>query len=112
MLYSAVVYVFVYVFVYLIDYVMNICLSMCFDFLIVVFLNAGNFLTGKKDGLTGRKDPEFYTLSNEFIKAHHDSSGAWHKVRLSGAREEIDPYKNEHGFELIALRLGIPPLSR
>jgi len=84
----------------------------CFDFLIVVFLNAGNFLTGKKDGLTGRKDPEFYTLSNEFIKAHHNSSGTWHKVRLSGVSEEIAPYKNEHGFELIAQRLGIPPLCR
>jgi hypothetical protein len=84
----------------------------CFDFLVVAFLNAGNFLTGRKDGLTGKKDPEFYTLSSEFIREHHDSTSVWQKVRLSGLLDEIDKYKNEQGFEMIAERLGIPPLSR
>jgi len=84
----------------------------CFDFLIVVFLNAGNFLTGNKDGLTGKRDPEFYTLSSEFIRAHHDKTSVWQKVRLSGVLDEIEEFKNEFGFDLIAKQLGIPPLSR
>lgn len=84
----------------------------CFDFLVVVFLNVGNFLTGAKDGRSGLREPEFNTLSSEFIKVHHDNSGTWQKVRLSGVLDEIEQFKNELGFELIAERLGIPPLSR
>ncbi len=84
----------------------------CFDFLIVAFLNAVNFLTGAKDGKTVRRNPEFYTLSSDFIKAHHDNSSVWQKVRLSGVLDEIEQFKDELGFELIAERLGIPPLSR
>jgi len=75
----------------------------CFDFLIVAFLNAGK---------TGRRDPEFYTLSSDFIREHHDSKSVWQKVRLSGVLDEIEQFKNELGFELIAERLGIPPLCR
>jgi hypothetical protein len=84
----------------------------CFDFLVVVFLNTGNFLSGKKDGSTGGREAEFYTLSSEFIKEHHQSSSTWQKVRLSGLESEIEEFKNEKGFELIACKLGIPPLSR
>jgi len=73
---------------------------------------AGNFLTGAKDGKTGRRDPEFYTLSSDFIREHHDNKSVWQKVRLSGVLEEIEQFKNELGFELIAERLGIPPLCR
>ena len=84
----------------------------CFDFLVVVFLNVGNFLTGSKDGTGGKIDPEFYTLDREFIRQHHDSKSTWHKVRLSGVLEEFEQFTNERGFELIAEKLGIPPLSR
>ena len=84
----------------------------CFDFLVVAFLNVGNFLTGKKDGKSGKLDPEFYTLSSDFIREHHDNRSVWQKVRLSGVLDEIEEFKNELGFELIAERLGIPPLSR
>src|SRR6059058_2303454 len=34
-----------------------------FDFLIVAFLNIGNFF-GRNDGSTGCREPEFYTLPN------------------------------------------------
>ena len=80
--------------------------------MVVAFLNVGNFLTGAKDGKSGSREPEFYTLSSDFIKEHHDNKSVWQKVRLSGVLEEIEQFKNELGFELIAEQLGIPPLSR
>lgn len=78
-----------------------------FDFLIVAFLNIGKF-GGRKDGTTGLCEPEFYTLSNDFIREHHDASSTWQKVRLGSLRAEIEEFKNDIGFELIAQKLGIP----
>src|SRR5438874_1295792 len=47
-----------------------------FDFLIVAFLNIGNFY-GRNNGLTGKDKPEFFTLTNEFIRKHHNPSWSW-----------------------------------
>lgn len=77
-----------------------------FDFLIVAFLNIGKFY-GRNDGSTGMQEPEFYTLPNDFIREHHDATSTWQKVRLRSLGDEIEPFKNEAGFELIAERLGV-----
>ncbi len=49
----------------------------------------------------------FYTLPNDFIQQHHDATSTWQKVRLRSLGDEIEPFKNEAGFELIAERLGV-----
>lgn len=82
-----------------------------FDFLVVAFLNIGNF-HGGRDGLYGQKDVEFYTLPNHFVRDHHDASSSWQKVKLRGLDEDIAGFKNDAGFEQIAQALGVPRPSR
>ena len=82
-----------------------------FDFLVVAFQNIG-FLFRGRDGSTGSREPEFYTLSREFIRAHHDKRPSWQKVKLRGVENEIEVFKGEAGFDLIAQRLGIPRPAR
>jgi len=76
-----------------------------------VFLNIGKF-SGGKNGLSGNAATEFYTLSRAFIREHHDTSTSWQKVRLGGLEEELQPFKDEAGFELIAKALGVARPSR
>jgi len=82
-----------------------------FDFLVVAFLNIGKFFHGK-DGSMGAAPPEFYTLSDDFIRSHHDNTTSWQKVKLRGLDEEIAPFKDEAGFEQIAKALGVPKPTR
>lgn len=77
-----------------------------FDYLVVAFLNIGNFY-GKNDGSSGAREPEFFTLPQTFIRKHHQASSSWQKVRLKGLEEEIESFRNETGFEQIASDLEI-----
>jgi hypothetical protein len=77
-----------------------------FDFLVIVFLNIGKFY-GKNDGMNGSMEVEYYTLPNDFVRKNHNKESVWQKVRLRGLEKEIESYKNEAGFELIAKMLGI-----
>jgi hypothetical protein len=77
-----------------------------FDFLVVVFLNIGKFF-GRHDGSTGGTQPEFYTFPPDFIRAHHNATSSWEKVRLRGLDAEIEQYKGEAGLEMIAEALGV-----
>ncbi len=83
-----------------------------FDFLVVVFLNVGYYFQKAKrhEAREGACEPEFFTLDRDFIRAHHDTSSSWQKVRLRGL--DLDAYKNERGFERIAEALGIPYPSK
>lgn len=76
-----------------------------FDFLIVAFLNIGNY-TRNRDGSSGGREPDFYTLPASFIKQHIKRSPRWQdKVQLRNL--DIEQYKNEIGFEQIAGMLGV-----
>jgi len=82
-----------------------------FDFLVFVRLNIGNYSSNRKKdmpSIEGRRDVEYYTLTQEFIKENHKVEGKWEKVYLRG--KNIEKFKNENGFELIAkkLKVGYP----
>ena len=77
-----------------------------FDYLVVVFLNIGKFY-GKHDGSMGREAVEYFTLSNDFIRTHHNTASSWQKGRLKSLQSVILPFKDEAGFEQIARELGV-----
>ena len=82
-----------------------------FDFLVVVFLNIGKYGRGRT-GEDGMKPIEFFTLPNNFIREHHNSRSSWQKVLLKSLQMEIEPFRDDAGFELIAEALGIEKPTR
>ncbi|HWY97538.1 MAG TPA: hypothetical protein VNY36_00515, partial [Bacteroidia bacterium] len=79
-----------------------------FDFLVFVKLNIGYFFSKHKIGNSsknGRQEAEYYTLTREFCLENHKVEGSWQKVKTNGVN--MDKYKNEKGFELIAKKLKI-----
>jgi hypothetical protein len=68
-----------------------------FDYLIVVFLNIGYFYR-KVKGNDGSAEPEYYTLSKEFIREnHHVVESGFDKVLTKGL--DLSKYKNHLGIE-------------
>jgi hypothetical protein len=79
-----------------------------FDFLVVVFLNIGAFFRGK-DGSTGSRAAEFYTLPAAYVRERHAELGGWQKASLRGVSPEVlAPFRDDLGFEQIAQALGVP----
>jgi hypothetical protein len=78
----------------------------------IVFLNVGYYFSKAKrhSAREGASQPEFYTLTPEFIRNHHDARSSWEKVRTRGV--DLSPFKNELGFELIARALEVPYPSK
>lgn len=77
-----------------------------FDYVVVVFLNNGYYYR-KRPVREGIMQPEYYTLPVEFIKEnHYVVSSGWEKVLTKG--KDLERFKNERGFEIIAQELGIP----
>ena len=75
-----------------------------FDYLVVAFLNIGNFYGGKT--VDGIEEPEFFTFPAKWIWKHHKpSTSGWERVLT--ANVDIEAFKNEKGFELIAGELSI-----
>jgi len=73
---------------------------------VVVFLNNGYYYR-KRPVRDGIAEPEFYTLPAEFIKANHQKAlSGWERVLTKG--KDMENYKNERGFEIIAQDLKIP----
>jgi hypothetical protein len=58
------------------------------------------------------KPIEFCTLPSDFIRQHHNSSSSWQKVLLKKLQTEIEPFRDEAGFELIAEALGVEKPTR
>jgi len=83
-----------------------------FDFLIVAFLNVGYYLSKarRNSAQEGACEPEFITLTQEFIREHHDPRSSWEKVRTRGL--DLSAFRNELGFELTAQALGVPYPSK
>ncbi|HEU5198814.1 MAG TPA: hypothetical protein VFU32_04215 [Ktedonobacterales bacterium] len=84
-----------------------------FDYLVVAFMNIGFYHRKQAPVTAGQKEPEFYTLPTSFVREHHTrAASGWENLILRGLEGEIEPYKNESGFELIAQALGIDYPSR
>ena len=81
-----------------------------FEFLVIVFLNIGYFYR-KTVPSNPILETEFYTLPNSFIRGHHHIvESGWQKVKTKNVN--MNEYKNEKGFELIAKSLDISYPSR
>ncbi len=83
-----------------------------FDYLIAVFMNVGLFYrrSGRKSARSGAKSPEFYTFPVKTIRKYHNARSSWQKVEMH--KFDVEPYKGQKGFELIAKELGIRYPSR
>jgi hypothetical protein len=63
-----------------------------FDFLVIVRLNVGYYMQMAKRHPAPRV-PEFYTVTPEFVKQHHDGRASWAKVYFwRCARSRRRPY--------------------
>jgi hypothetical protein len=65
-----------------------------------------------RDGLSGAKAVEFYTLTPKQVRKYRSKTSEWGKVLLGGHDKELASVRDQAGFELIAEALGIPRPQR
>jgi hypothetical protein len=75
-----------------------------FDYLVGVFLNIGNYGPAIDPDLE-TSEPEFFTFPRSFVEEHQRDGGSWHWLPLKDV--DLEPYRGEEGFELIAQELGV-----
>ena len=78
------------------------------DFLVLVFLNIGDFYHRSKDTPTrgGAREAEFFTFPVSFIRQHLRQENGETRVETGGL--DIERFRNNAGFEQIAAALDIP----
>jgi hypothetical protein len=76
------------------------------DFVILVFLNIGYFYK-RKPVREGAAAPEFFTLPVAVARGlYSKTKGGWERALTKGV--DLEAYRDEKGFDLIAAALGIP----
>ncbi len=83
-----------------------------FDFLVVVYLNAGFYFRKAKSQPTekGLTEPEVLVVPKEVVSSRFSKSSTWGKVRFKP--EDFEKYSGRAGINLIADRLEIPYPSK
>ncbi len=78
-----------------------------FDFLVMVFLNIGWYYDTKcKDPIEGRRETEYFVLPRSIAKRlYYKVKSGMNRIRTEG--KNLDRYKNENGWELIANALAV-----
>jgi len=78
------------------------------DFLVLVFLNIGDFYHRSQDRASrgGAREAEFFTFPVSFIRQQMRRQGDELRVETGGL--DIERFRNEAGFEQIAAVLEIP----
>jgi hypothetical protein len=76
------------------------------DFVVLVFLNIGHFYM-RRPVREGARAPEFFTLPIDVVRGLYSKTKAgWERVLTRGV--DLEAYRDEKGFELIADVLGVP----
>jgi hypothetical protein len=78
------------------------------DFLVLVFLNIGDFYHRSQDTPSrgGAREAEFFTFPVSFIRQHQRQENG--EVRVETGDLDIERFRNDAGFEQIAAALDIP----
>jgi hypothetical protein len=76
------------------------------DFVVFVFLNIGYFYR-KQPVRGGARPPEFFTLPVDLVRTLYSrTKGGWERVLTKGV--DLEAYRGDNGFELIAKALDVP----
>lgn len=78
-----------------------------YEYLILAFLNIGFYYHRKPlFAQFANRKPVFYTLPKSWVESNLKASGLT-KIQTKGKEQELEEYRDERGFELIATELGV-----